>query len=63
MFFQEDTASVFAEQLAGYKDSIQNNISRVDRFLKLTIVLAALNGRVTYQLADELVKSLGYREV
>lgn len=59
----EITASVFAEQLAVNKENLHMNISTLDQSLKLRIVLAALDERISYQMADELIKCLGYRGI
>jgi 6,7-dimethyl-8-ribityllumazine synthase len=63
MFHDEDTASVFAELLAANRDNLQDNINIIDRSLKLSIVQAAFNGRISYQLADGLIQYLAYRGI
>lgn len=60
----EITASCSAKTLASNnKESLLMNISTLEQSLKLRIVLASLDERISYQMADKLIKNLGYRGI
>lgn len=63
MILEETTASVLVERLADDKEILHMNISTLDRSLKSSIVLAALDNRIPYEVADDLIKHLDYGSI
>lgn len=58
---REATASCSAKTLAANKEKIQMNISTIDRSLKSALVIVALESKISYQTAYEIINKQGLR--
>lgn len=59
----EITASCCAKTLAANKEYLQMNLNTINLSLKTNVVVAALEGKISYQTAYEIINKQGLRGI
>jgi adenylosuccinate lyase len=63
MNIKEATASCSAKTLAANKENLHMNISTINQSLKSALVFAALEGKISYQTAYEVINKQCFRGI